>query len=752
MHTHSRSAFTIGLHLGLSATIVLLVGAASVRTPPLEAQVTGSFSLEPIPHPGPEAAMLDFGHHVRIRLAQEGTATTVELPVRPDRLRGADLQSLRLARFDPATKRYVAGAPIEWDPGKPARIRLDRGGDYSILGLPADPLGKTAIGSLCGIESRVTPAAIEPICTMILCTAFREIGDPTAFSGGGPLPGGGGDVCERCTKVGGRVPSDLGECLLDPPVVPFQPDLPKPPPLLPVCQIKPTLIADPSLPGTFPVASTEYKFVDAINIPPGDPNTDVWATVRYPALKPGPNAAIAAGSFPLVVYMHGNHGTFVSGTTHTCTPTPTPVLNHDGYNYVLDRLASLGFIAVSINANDLNCKPDRIVERGKLILEHLRRWKDWNDPAVPDATFKGRFYKHVDMTRIGLAGHSRGGEAVISAYLENQSSKLGHGIKAIHSIAPVDFKGFTLVDVPYYVLLPAADGDVSTLHGLRIYDRAAPRTDPARMPKMQSHVYGANHNWFNTVWFQDDGSGPDRLTDVNQRAVERVLAVAFFREFLQSFSTARGLFTGTATVGAAVLPATLFRSYQDPTHKSVDDVEDAPANSLLNSLGGANANVSLAPFNEFPFTEGAGSFNPSFFHQTKGLIAGWNASGDTLTINVPAAHKDVSTFRYVSLRVAQVFDNGATNPLGGTQDLDVGLEDELGNKIFFRVGEQDVIAFPYQRPSLVKTVLQTVRIGLACYACTSNVGVDRTAIARIHLRFNRRPAGLVGLDSIQFTR
>jgi hypothetical protein len=759
MDRQLQSTSLTWIRLGLAALVAVLVCAAVARTPPLAAQVPASYRLEQIPHPAPEAALLDFGHHMRVRLANEAT-TVVEVPLRPDLLRGADLQSLRLARFDPSTKRYLPGGAIEWEPGKPGRVRIDRSGDYSVLGLPADPLGKTAIGTLCGIGSRVTPAELDPICTVILCGAFREMGDPSAFSGGGlpgggPPPGGGpvpggGDVCERCTKVGGRVPSELGECLLDPPVVFPLPD-PKPP-VLPVCQIRPSVVADPSLPGTYPVASTEYKFVDAINIPPGDPNTDVWATVRYPGTKAAPNAPVAAGAFPLVVYLHGNHGTFVSGGNHVCSPTPTPVLNQDGYNYVLDRLASLGFIAVSINANDLNCKSDRIVERGKLILEHLRRWKDWNDPGVPDTTFKGRFYKHVDMTRIGLAGHSRGGEAIISAYLENQASKLGYGIKALHSIAPVDFKGFTLVDVPYYVLLPAADGDVSDLQGMRIYDRAAPRTDPARMPKMQSHVYGANHNWFNTVWFQDDGSGPDRLTDVNQRAVERVLGVAFFRQFLQGFTTARGLFTGTATVGSGVLSASIFRSFQDPTHKSVDDAEDAPANAALNSLGGANANVSLAPYNEFPFAAGAGAFNTSFFHGTKGLVAGWNAGGDMLTINVPAAHKDVSTHRYLALRIAQVFDSGTTNPLGATQDLDVGLEDELGNKIFFRVGSQDVIPFPYQRPSLVKTLLQTVRIGLSCYSCPSTVGVDRKAIARIHLRFNRRPAGLVGLDSIQFTR
>ena len=141
------------------------------------------------------------------------------------------------------------------------------------------------------------------------------------------------------------------------------------------------------------MASTNLYSVEAINIPPNDPNTDVWATVRYPGAAAGPDAAIAPGTtkFPLVLYLHGNHGTVISGSSHVCGGSGPPVPNHDGYNYVLDRLASLGFIAVSINANDLNCKADRIPERGKLILEHLRRWKNWNDPGQPDADFGGRF-------------------------------------------------------------------------------------------------------------------------------------------------------------------------------------------------------------------------------------------------------------------------------------------------------------------------------------------------------------------------
>jgi hypothetical protein len=49
-------------------------------------------------------------------------------------------------------------------------------------------------------------------------------------------------------------------------------------------------------------------------------------------------------------------------------------------------------------------------------------------------------------------------------------------------------------------------------------------------------------------------------------------------------------------------------------------------------------------------------------------------------------------------------------------------------------------------------MLQTVRLGLVCFTCKTLVGVHTKAIVKIHFRFNRKAAGLVGIDSIQFTR
>ena len=49
--------------------------------------------------------------------------------------------------------------------------------------------------------------------------------------------------------------------------------------------------------------------------------------------------------------------------------------------------------------------------RGWLLLEHLKRWRTWNDSSGSP------FYRKVDMGNIALMGHSRGGEAVAAGEL-----------------------------------------------------------------------------------------------------------------------------------------------------------------------------------------------------------------------------------------------------------------------------------------------------------------------------------------------
>src|SRR5205085_678602 len=89
----------------------------------------------------------------------------------------------------------------------------------------------------------------------------------------------------------------------------------------------------------------------------------LWATVRYPATSAGDGAPVADGRLPIALFLHGNHGIFrapdgedVCEDIRASTPGTVETPNHEGYDYILDNLAKGGTIAVSINANDLNCK------------------------------------------------------------------------------------------------------------------------------------------------------------------------------------------------------------------------------------------------------------------------------------------------------------------------------------------------------------------------------------------------------------
>ena len=126
--------------------------------------------------------------------------------------------------------------------------------------------------------------------------------------------------------------------------------------------------------------------------------------------------------------------------------------------------------------------------------------------------------------------------------------------------------------------------------------------------------------------------------------------------------------------------------------------------------------------------------------------------GTEYILDVPTANKDVAAYRYVSFRVTQVFDSGAMNPIGQTEDFDVGLEDTNGTSTYVKVSQFDVIPFSYDRPGGEASMLQTIRLGLPCFYCTEHKGLDVHSIAKIHFRFNRKPTGLVGLDDVQFSR
>ncbi|HUR82112.1 MAG TPA: hypothetical protein VM733_15205 [Thermoanaerobaculia bacterium] len=500
---------------------------------------------------------------------------------------------------------------------------------------------------------------------------------------------------------------------------------------------------DPYTLGTTPIGIANYSVDDFFPTLGTASNVDLRATVRYPATGGGGlGAAVAPGAHPLFVIQHGNHACCdvrangsdaYTGTgplhSHASCPARTP--NHEGYTRLLEILASNGIIAVSIDAYDLTgswAAPQSvqfwITERADLILKHLEMWSHLNNaanfPSYPDP-FSGLFNTHVDMTRISVSGHSRGGEASVVAFIRNAMLPTPFSITSVSSIAPVESQS-SVVTVPYFVILPGADGDVSDLDGARIYDLASYSTT-----KSGIDVYGANHNFFNTVWAADEDESwvprPDQLPAADQQKLGEAWVAAFVRSNLRSETVYDDMLRGNLT-----FPSFAGRKVYAFRHES--------QNSRFETGTGAgtpNATATESTLTPYP-------------HDTSAVRVGWSAGNATYTWTMAAT--DVSTFEVVSFRVAQS-TAAPPNPMSGSQEFQVQLQSGATVRATY-TGQFDSIPKPYDRPG-PHTVMSTVRIPLHSFIM-NNSGLSLTGIDTVVFRFTNPSTGEIYVDDVEFSR
>jgi hypothetical protein len=215
--------------------------------------------------------------------------------------------------------------------------------------------------------------------------------------------------------------------------------------------------------GEFAVATSQYR-LPASTDPTimTDRATEIWARVWRPQTE-------ELKGLPLVVFLHGNHGTcgtfFCSvancgrliplpngpriddridyTTTGTCPRAGEGIPpaefdyvvspSHEGYAYLAEQLASRGYLVVSINANrgitagrpqDLGTPGNPFIEdrglnlaRARLVLKHLELLSRWNRGIEPTPDSLGFSLRGaIDFRKVALVGHSRGGEGVRGAY------------------------------------------------------------------------------------------------------------------------------------------------------------------------------------------------------------------------------------------------------------------------------------------------------------------------------------------------
>ena len=333
-------------------------------------------------------------------------------------------------------------------------------------------------------------------------------------------------------------------------------------------------VPDPGVPGPHPVVTGEYTLpslpVDGLDEP-----VEVKALVAAPELAPG--------RLPVVLFLHGQYPTCSSGPAKDdstfalpCDEGYEPTLSYRGFLPYQRLLASQGFLTVSIAADALNAQDGYAPEggapgRSALIrhhLTHLARWAAGGD-GEPDIL---RRVPAPDLSRVVLAGHSRGGDGVNRALLDSLSAGVRDWrIRGLILLGTTSFGHNPVAGVPSMSILPGCDGDAVRLEG-QVYVDGTRGVGDGRALHSAVYLAGANHNWFNTEWTPgqthgsawDDfssaepdpvctpGTAPGRLTAREQQAAGATYIAAAARLFGRGDAAVRPLIDGSgATVPSA---------------------------------------------------------------------------------------------------------------------------------------------------------------------------------------------------------
>jgi len=288
------------------------------------------------------------------------------------------------------------------------------------------------------------------------------------------------------------------------------------------------------------------------------------------------------GPFPLVLVVHGNHS--------------MRDYSDPGYTYLGEHLASHGYIFVSVDENFINGDWSKNYStesdgRGWIMLEHLSQWREWN--AEEGHLFDAK----VDIDRVALIGHSRGGEAVAVAAAFNELTRYpddasvefdyGFNIRGVVGIAPVDGQ-YTpadqrtpLSDINYFLLHGSHDGDVSSFSSDRQYKRLSFTGEEYRF-KSSIYIYRANHGQFNSVWGDSDWGKPgayllnreEFITGEEQRQIAKVYIHAFLDVVIRENDTYLPLFRDFRT-GEQWLPETYYiNRFEDSETRYIADYDE----------------------------------------------------------------------------------------------------------------------------------------------------------------------------------
>lgn len=308
--------------------------------------------------------------------------------------------------------------------------------------------------------------------------------------------------------------------------------------------------------------------------------------------------------YPIVLMVHGNH----------MSTEPS----ENGYDYLGTMLASQGFFAVSVDETFINLAPlysttdygqmskiknydtkfsrrPEFIARALILLETLKQLRLWN------ADERNRFYNRLDLSNIGLMGHSRGGETIVIAHMLNKLKYLpdypgslslsdyNFGIKVLFSISGTDDDysplgyGLKSQDVTIFAIHGIYDADLTMFFFQgKMKNLQFTANSSTYNFKASLYVHQANHGQFNKNWGRYDLiPGVNQLINVRpllkteeQQHICKIYMAALMNTVLKNQTQYRLLFEDYRS-GLKYLPHTNYIStFQDSNEIMIADFEN----------------------------------------------------------------------------------------------------------------------------------------------------------------------------------
>ena len=452
---------------------------------------------------------------------------------------------------------------------------------------------------------------------------------------------------------------------------------------------------------------------------------------------------------PALFIAHGNHEI----TTES----------YLGYAYLGEYLASHGYVVVSVDQNACNMLSGENDGRAVLLLEHIGLLLGYNAEAG------NPLFGVLDGDNIALAGHSRGGEMVATAYLFNgydnypENGNIDfdyhYSIKSLIALAPTvdQYKpadhSVELEDVNYLLLHGACDRDVTHFQGMAQYEHI---TYTGRGDYLKSALYiaGANHGQFNSLWGAYDQQGPFRsllnveslLSEEDQQKIAQIFIKVFLDVTLRGDESCRALLTDWDSC-AAQLPGTVYiQCYETSSFVPIADFEE-DSDLTTATMAGVTAEASGVSL----WTEEQLDIDGETDQGTHALRLRWSGQG-TYTLTLPGLDMTGSTlvFDLCDLDSAAV-ERGDLALLDGT----VTLTDADGNTAAARIGDFATVypILPVRTDKLdflfdtcvYKKAMATVSLPAEAFAAEGEA-FDAARVTEIRLRFTG--GGEIALDNL----